>query len=325
VRTYINRFGVAPGKRAVVFASCDDGWGTAENLAKAGIEVTALVDARKNTSHRRDARWPLFAGAVVERARGGHRLRSVTIRVENGAKTDDLCLARQSELKLGREDLAALRRLAGFAQGLGEVASRAGAGAFDFDALQQAAGFDAFPVHIVHYRDGARAHEMTLKAIARTAIAPATFEVPSGTSKVAIARTAIAPATFEVPLSAMEDGHFLYWTVWHGNDAIGSLDLSALDFAHMRGEIGFLFRRDQWGRGYGREAMGALVHHAFHRLKLERLEAKVHAANMPAKKLLSLLGFAPEGRLKGYVRRGGIRQDVDVFGLLNLSSTQNGA
>ena len=101
-------------------------------------------------------------------------------RLENGTMTDELCLARQSELKLGREDLVALRRLAGFAQGLGEVASRAGAGAFDFDALQQAAGFDAFPVHIVHYRDGARAHEMTLKTVARIAIAPATFEVPAG-------------------------------------------------------------------------------------------------------------------------------------------------
>jgi ribosomal-protein-alanine N-acetyltransferase len=141
----------------------------------------------------------------------------------------------------------------------------------------------------------------------------------------AIARTAIATEILASQLSAMEDGHFFYWTVWHGDDAIGSVDLSALDFTHMRGEIGFLFRRDQWGRGYGREAMGALIHHAFHQLKLERLEAKVHGANLRAKKLLSLLGFAPEGRLKGYVRRDGIRQDVDVFGLLNLSKSQNGA
>jgi hypothetical protein len=101
-------------------------------------------------------------------------------RLENGAKTDDLCLARQSDLKLTQDDLGALRRLAGFAQGLGEVAARAGAGAFDFDGLQQAAGFDAFPVHIVHYRDGDRAHEMTLKAVVRTSIAPGTFEVPEG-------------------------------------------------------------------------------------------------------------------------------------------------
>lgn len=165
----------------------------------------------------------------------------------------------------------------------------------------------------------------------RAADAPALFtilgdpEAMKFWDRPAIARTATATEIIASQLSAMEDGHFLYWTVWRGEDAIGSVDLSALDFTHRRGEIGFLFRRDQWGQGYGREAMGALIRHAFGQLQLERLEAKVHAANMPAKKLLGLLGFMPEGRLNGYVRRDGIRHDVDVFGLLNLSHSQNGA
>src|SRR5262245_52505759 len=68
-------------------------------------------------------------------------------------------------------------------------------------------------------------------------------------------------------LSAMADGHFLYWTVWRGPDAIGSIDLANLDFTHRRGEIGFLFRRDQWGHGYGREAVGAVIAYAFGPLK----------------------------------------------------------
>ena len=46
-----------------------------------------------------------------------------------------------------------------------------------------------------------------------------------------------------------------YWTVWRGEDAIGSVDLSAVDFGHRRGEVGFLFRPDQWGFGFAREAM----------------------------------------------------------------------
>ncbi len=141
----------------------------------------------------------------------------------------------------------------------------------------------------------------------------------------AVARTATATEIIASQLAAMEDGHFLYWTVWRDDDAIGSVDLSALDFTHRRGEIGFLFRRDQWGQGYGREAMGVLIGHAFGQLRLERLEARVHAANAPAKKLLRLLGFAPEGRLTGHVLRDGIRHDVDVFGLLSKSATKNGA
>lgn len=157
----------------------------------------------------------------------------------------------------------------------------------------------------------------------RSSDAPALFAILGDAEAMrfwdrpAVARTAIAAEIVASQLAAMEDGHFLYWTVWRDGDAIGSVDLSALDFTHLRGEIGFLFRRDQWGQGYGREAMRAVIDHAFGQLKLQRLEARVHAANASAKKLIRLLGFAPEGRLSGYVLRDGSRHDVDVFGLLS--------
>jgi sarcosine oxidase subunit alpha len=91
VRSYVNRFGVASGKRAVVFASCDDGGRTAEDLAKAGVEVAALVDTRSGTHDACEMPWPVFTGAVVERASGGHRLRCVTIRQESGASSEVEC------------------------------------------------------------------------------------------------------------------------------------------------------------------------------------------------------------------------------------------
>ena len=34
VRTYLNRYGVAPGRRAVIFADNDDGWRTATDLRR---------------------------------------------------------------------------------------------------------------------------------------------------------------------------------------------------------------------------------------------------------------------------------------------------
>lgn len=139
-----------------------------------------------------------------------------------------------------------------------------------------------------------------------------------------VVRPATAEEILVSQLAAMTDGHFLYWTVWHGKDAIGSVDLSNLDFTHRRGEIGFLFRRDQWGKGYGREAVAAAVAHAFGPLKLDRLEARMLAANRRAKRLVQHLGFQPEGRLFGHVLRDGMRQDVDVFGRLRTSSKKNG-
>jgi RimJ/RimL family protein N-acetyltransferase len=132
----------------------------------------------------------------------------------------------------------------------------------------------------------------------------------------AITRAATGSEIVATQLAAMADGQFLYWTVWHQGDAIGSVDLSALDFGHLRGEMGFLFRRDRWGFGFGREAVAALIAHAFGPLKLERLEARIHAGNRRAKKLVMALDFRPEGRLSGYLLRDGIRHDVDVFGLL---------
>jgi [ribosomal protein S5]-alanine N-acetyltransferase len=135
----------------------------------------------------------------------------------------------------------------------------------------------------------------------------------------ALVRPATAEEIVGDQLAAMADGHFHYWTVRHGEDTIGSVDLSNLDFAHRRGEIGFLFRRDQWGHGYGGEAVGAVIDHAFGPLKLERLEARMLAGNRRAKRLVQRLAFQPEGRLTGHVLRDGARQDVDVFGRVNLA------
>ncbi len=46
VRTYLNRYAVLPGRRAVVFTTNDSAYATAFDLVAAGAEVAAIVDAR---------------------------------------------------------------------------------------------------------------------------------------------------------------------------------------------------------------------------------------------------------------------------------------
>ena len=46
VSSYINRFAVATGRRAVVFTATDSGWQTARDLLRAGVHVAAVVDPR---------------------------------------------------------------------------------------------------------------------------------------------------------------------------------------------------------------------------------------------------------------------------------------
>lgn len=84
VRTYINRFAVQPGTRAVVFANNDDAASTIADLAGAGITVAALVDPRPELSHGiRDLAAGLgvrvLSGATIARASGGLSLRRVVL------------------------------------------------------------------------------------------------------------------------------------------------------------------------------------------------------------------------------------------------------
>ncbi len=94
VRTYVNRFGVAPGKRVAVFTNNDDGWRTARDLAAASIEITAVIDARDvpppgDISALQGARL-VRAGAVVD-THGRHALKN--IQLANGDTIPADCLA----------------------------------------------------------------------------------------------------------------------------------------------------------------------------------------------------------------------------------------
>jgi sarcosine oxidase, subunit alpha len=66
--TYLDRFGVLPGERAVVFTTNDAGYRTARALRGAGAEVAAIVDVRREAAVHHQARadgFEVLAGAVV--------------------------------------------------------------------------------------------------------------------------------------------------------------------------------------------------------------------------------------------------------------------
>ncbi|MGA5358462.1 sarcosine oxidase subunit alpha family protein [Streptomyces purpurascens] len=94
VRTYLNRYAVAPGSRAVVSTTNDSAYDTVADLHAAGIEIAAVVDARPELSGRAaevaaaTGVRVLTGGAVVDTA-GGGRLTGVTVQSldENGRLT----------------------------------------------------------------------------------------------------------------------------------------------------------------------------------------------------------------------------------------------
>ena len=84
VSTYIHRYGVLPGRRAVVFTNNDSAYRAAIDLANAGAEVAAIVDSRPGGGGELGARAqalqiPVLAGHVVCDVAGRRRVRGAGI------------------------------------------------------------------------------------------------------------------------------------------------------------------------------------------------------------------------------------------------------
>jgi sarcosine oxidase subunit alpha len=96
VETYLTRYAVAPGRRAVLFANHDGAASVLAALIAAKIPVAALVDPRTAIAPGlRDqalaAGIPVFAGAVIRRALGFQAVKAVEIRDRNGGLTRVEC------------------------------------------------------------------------------------------------------------------------------------------------------------------------------------------------------------------------------------------
>ena len=95
VSTYIDRYAVLPGRRAVVFTNNDSAYRTAMSLAGAGAEVAAIVDSRFGGDGRTGPAGelgarvqalgiPVLAGHVVSDVAGRRRVEGASIARWNG-------------------------------------------------------------------------------------------------------------------------------------------------------------------------------------------------------------------------------------------------
>ena len=98
-------------------------------------------------------------------------------RLENGRKTQDLCIARIADVGLTSDDLKAFTSMSAMLKsGLGRDQGTT----MDFDAMSKAIGFEGVPVRSVIYLPNGRQHESTMKSVERRSLPPATFELPVG-------------------------------------------------------------------------------------------------------------------------------------------------
>jgi sarcosine oxidase subunit alpha len=85
-RTYVERYGVRPGSRAVVFTNNDSAYATALALHRAGVAIGAIVDPRPAAAlagtwpeQARAAGLPVLGGSVVTGAHGGLHVAAVDV------------------------------------------------------------------------------------------------------------------------------------------------------------------------------------------------------------------------------------------------------
>ncbi|WP_339630138.1 sarcosine oxidase subunit alpha [uncultured Sneathiella sp.] len=92
VQTYVNRYGVLPGRKMVLFTNNDSAYAAAIDLKAAGGEVAAIVDCRTESSgaladEAREQGIEIIEGHAITGTKGGKRVRTVEVRaIQKGAK-----------------------------------------------------------------------------------------------------------------------------------------------------------------------------------------------------------------------------------------------
>ncbi len=91
VRSYLARWAVAPGRRAVIATNHDDAYRTALALHDAGVGIAALCDSRLDVGGAladaaRARGIPILSGAVLRRARGRRAVEGAEIQRQGGGR-----------------------------------------------------------------------------------------------------------------------------------------------------------------------------------------------------------------------------------------------
>ncbi|HYZ01617.1 MAG TPA: GNAT family protein [Candidatus Binatia bacterium] len=97
---------------------------------------------------------------------------------------------------------------------------------------------------------------------------------------------------------------------------VGAGRLTVRDAQHRCGDIGYVLRRDRWGRGLGSEVARQLVERGFERVGLHRIEATCDVENVASARVLEKAGLRLEGRLRERFQVRGEWRDLLLYAAL---------
>lgn len=103
--------------------------------------------------------------------------------------------------------------------------------------------------------------------------------------------------------------------IFAGANAVGFVNLE-INKTNKSADFGILINRNDWGKGYGKDAGKLIVDFCFDILKLNRVELITYSHNIRAQKFFKSLGFKKEGVKKESLLFKGIYYDAIPMGIL---------
>jgi RimJ/RimL family protein N-acetyltransferase len=120
-------------------------------------------------------------------------------------------------------------------------------------------------------------------------------------------------------LKQLGEGNNILLAIRTVNDdaLIGTIGFYEIEWSNQTAWLGVgIGDRENWGKGYGGEAMRLLLRYAFCELNLYRLQLTVLDYNARAIALYEKLAFRREGVFRQFGQRDGKRYDMYLYGLL---------
>lgn len=101
----------------------------------------------------------------------------------------------------------------------------------------------------------------------------------------------------------------------HPETGLGIIILSHVDPVERTGEVYIKLVRPARGKGYGQDAVAALVSYGFSGLGLNRIRARILKDNQASRKLFEKCGFKEESVCRGTGLSDGENRNVCVYGI----------
>lgn len=105
-------------------------------------------------------------------------------------------------------------------------------------------------------------------------------------------------------------------TLASSGELIGACGLYVISTERRQGAIGYVYRRDVWGRGYATEAARALVALGFEKLGMHRIFSYVDVDNAASARVLEKAGMQREGLVRHDVQMRGEWRDSYLYAIL---------